>query len=213
MKNSIYSLFTLAILMVSCQKATVPHVTSFQLEVSDYFSGDSIPNFPFLFSGVYTSSYNFNEVTNEYGRFDTIFKHEHETNFDCSPSVSNSYLVAKKTGQVIGGANTALDLELIPLANFSYEFNCNFGAGSIQNVNRQFLFPFTPESNVQAAPESQSQSIPVPTCGYSMNAATIISGTWIITYQKKTSSSAPWVDYADTVTVAPGDYYMYTIDY
>ncbi|MBK6526910.1 MAG: hypothetical protein IPG07_15965 [Crocinitomicaceae bacterium] len=43
-------------LLVSCKKATEPQVTSFQLEVSDYFTGDSMPDFPFRFSGVYTSS-------------------------------------------------------------------------------------------------------------------------------------------------------------
>jgi hypothetical protein len=213
MKNSIIYFVALTVLLVSCKKTNEPFVTSFQLEVTDYFTGDSMPNFPFKFSGVYSSSYNFDDVTNDYGRFDTIFTHEQETNFDCLPLSTYDYLIGKTTGQVIGGANTEVKLELVSFANFSYFFNCSFGSGYIQNVQREFLYPFTPDPGVQSAWQAQTQSIASPTCGSNMNAAAVISGTWIVTYQKKTSAGAPWVDYTDTVTVAPGESYMHTIDY
>lgn len=213
MKNSIVCLLLGSILMVNCKKVNEPHVTSFQLEIRDYLTGDSFPNFPFRFSGVYSSSYNFDQVTNDYGRFDTIFTHEQETNFDCKPLAYMDYCIAKTTGQVKGGTNTEVKLELIPYANFSYEFNCDFGSGSIQNVKREFIFPFIPEANVQNAPQAKEQFISAPSCGSSMNSSSVFSGTWVVTYQKKNSSGAPWLNYADTVLVAPGENYMHTIDY
>lgn len=213
MKNSIFYLYATTLLMVSCKKTAEPHVTSFQLEVTDYFSGDSMPNFPFRFSGVYSSSSNFNQVTNDYGRFDTIFTHEQETNFDCLPLSSYDYRIGKTTGQVIGGTNTEVKLELIQFGNFAYNFNCSFGSGYIQNVQREFLYPFTPEPSIQDAWQAQSQFIASPTCGSNMNSSEVISGSWIVTYQKKTSTGAPWVDYSDTVTIEPGADYVYTIDY
>jgi hypothetical protein len=213
MKKSIFYLIAATLLTVSCKKVTEPHVTSFQLEVTDYFSGDSMPDFPFRFTGVYTSSNNFNEFTNDYGRFDTLLTHDQETNFDCLPLSTYDYLIAKTTGQVIGGTNNEVKLALIPYANFTYSFNCTFGNGSLQNVQREFLYPFAPESNVLSAWQSQPQLITSPICGSNMNQASVISGTWIVTYQKKTSAGAPWVDYSDTVVVAPGENYVHTIDY
>ncbi|MBK6526911.1 MAG: hypothetical protein IPG07_15970 [Crocinitomicaceae bacterium] len=65
-----------------------------------------------------------------------------ETNFDCLPLSTYDYLIAKTTGQVIGGTNNEVKLALIPYANFTYSFNCTFGNGSLQNVQREFLYPF-----------------------------------------------------------------------
>ncbi len=213
MKNYIFYLSIFMSLLVSCKKATEPQVTSFQLEVSDYFTGDSMPAFPFRCSGVYTSNYNFNQLTNDYGRFDTIFEHDQETNFDCLPLTASDYIIGKTSGQVIGGTNTEVKLELISYAYFSYFFNCSFGAGYIQNVKREFLYPFEPEPGVQSAWQAQPQVIGSPICGSNMNGANVISGTWIVTYQKKTNASAPWIDYSDTVFVKSGENYMHTIDY
>lgn len=197
---------------MSCEKAGEPHVTSFQLEVTNYLTGDSIPDQDLAVRGVYTSAYDFTLKTSAYGRFDTMIVHEHETDFDVTLNSSGQWFIASDSTKAFNGTNTEISMELIPLANFSYNFSCS-GNGELRNVNRSIIYPFTPSQYVSDHYYGAPQMISAPYCNSFSNNAYVFSGVWLISYEKKSSPSASWITYSDTVTVSPGENFSYTIFY
>jgi hypothetical protein len=207
MKKSILYFASLPFFFLSCEKSAEPYFTSFNLEMRNYYNGDSIGNVPFTMNGIYTSEYDF-------GFYNKGFEHLGNTNFDCVVDANSNYFLANRSGQIVGGENTEIVVDLIPLANFGYNFDCSApGSAEIQNVKREILYPFVPNEFVFASGYGQENTIYYPDCGASSYYQKVFSGTWIVSYQKKTSSGSFWTQYSDTVHVEPGDNFVYTILY
>lgn len=214
MKNQFIYLLLAGFTFIACEKVREPHVTSFQLEINDYFTGDSIPNQEFFLQGFNTSQYDFVAYTNAYGRFDTMFVHEAESDFKCVPNNFSTHYLAYSSGNVKNGKNTAVVVETIPYGNLSYHFDCSgSGSATIRNVKREMIFPSEPTDEMLYSEGGKTTIATYINCGAYSSYQLAFSGNWIISYEKQNTTSSPWLPYSDTITIAPGEYYTHTILY
>lgn len=214
MKNQFIYLLLAGFTFIACEKVREPHVTSFQLEINDYFTGDSIPNQEFFLQGFNTSQYDFVAYTNAYGRFDTMFVHEAESDFKCVPNNSSTHYLAFSSGNVENGKHTQVVVETIPYGYLTYVFDCSgSGSANIRNVKREMLFPTTPTYEMLNSEGGKSTVYYYPSCGTNSNQQIALSGSWEISYEKQNTAGSAWLTYGDTITIAPGEYYTHTILY
>lgn len=212
MKRKIISLLVApTLLLCACKKnETREYVTSFTLNARDYLSKDTLPNFNFKLEGVYTYDYNFSSQTNDYGNFDTVFSHLQETNFDCNP-ISFEHFLATTTGQVKGGNHSVVLLEVLRTGQLIFNLDCS-GIGYIQNLKHERVTPISSDISHSLNSAATGTTLMNPNCNFPPTYA-VFSGDWIISYQHKINSTAPWTEVSDTITVLPSEDYIYTIYY
>lgn len=198
---------------VACSKDPVTHTTSFQLSVKDHLTGDSVPQLVFQVSQTYASNNGFTGKTNAYGNFDTLFHHYSDEDYLISMPYESDYYLVQTSSLIPVDKNSLISAEVMGVSTLRYNFDCSApGNGNVKNVSHHRLVPFGPED------ELVNHNYGIPTNCYTVNCSlspeyTLFSGDIVIQYEYMPPSGSTWYNKSDTISVAPGEDYQYTIQY
>ncbi|MBK7129516.1 MAG: hypothetical protein IPM74_06615 [Crocinitomicaceae bacterium] len=208
MKFYSYVALLLSMFFVSCKKEEM-QTTSFQIKSTNYFTGDSIANCKFYFRIDGQMSY---FQTNAFGYFDTIISHPVSSDVTVGVASSSGWL-ANDQQPLLNGENNQFTFEVIPYATLTYHFDCTApGNYQCNDVNHQMLdYPSYGDPHF-GEDEVDFNGDAFTGCYSNSSPRQVFATDYVISYWL-IDSYYNSVQYLDTITLQPGEEFIYTIEY
>lgn len=210
MKIKSYFVLLSLLIFLSCTKEDELIHTSFQLKTTNYLTGEGIGDLKFYLN-VGSSSCTFK--VNSYGNFDTILTHADYTGISVAMDKSN-LLQVNTNSSIQKGEHNVLSFEAIPCAILIYHFDCTApGSYKCGSVNHEMLdLPQVDEPHF-GSPQCDFNGDAFTDCGEDSYPMGVFATDYIVSYKLAPLGTYDWVEYHDTITLQPGEEFIYTIAY